>query len=119
MGVDSMQKPRFNKDQMVSSTQASKRFSEVRKKAKSEPIFILDHNEVDSIILSYDEFEQMHDELITLRETVQDYQTAERLREAEANNDQSISLIEGLSEERYNRIQNMNRKTVLDEDLFE
>ncbi len=39
MGVDSMQKPRFNKDQMVSSTQASKRFSEVRKKSEKRTDF--------------------------------------------------------------------------------
>lgn len=119
MGVDTVEKPRFNKDQMISSTQASKKFSEVRKRAKVEPIFILDHNKVDSVVLSYNEFEQMHDELFKLRETVQDLQIAQRLREAEENNDQPISLKEGLSKERYERIQNLNRKAVLDEDLFE
>lgn len=60
-------KPQMKITQMVSSTTASKQFGSLRERAKIEPQFILDHNKVDTVVLSYEAYESMYTELQTLR----------------------------------------------------
>lgn len=54
-----MNKPAFGKDQIVSATTVSKKFSEVRKRTKSMPQFVSDYNEIDTVILDYQTYEKM------------------------------------------------------------
>lgn len=58
----------FGRDQVVTSTQASKNFGEARRRAREEPLFVSDRNDgIDTVIVSYDEFEAMAVELEELR----------------------------------------------------
>lgn len=59
MDVGMMNKPTFGKDQIVSATTVNKEFSEVRKRTKSMPQFVSDHNEIDTVILDYQTYEKM------------------------------------------------------------
>lgn len=60
-------KPTFKVTQMMSATTASKRFGALRAKAQIEPQAILEHNEIDAVLLSYADYEAMYAELEALR----------------------------------------------------
>ena len=53
-------KPQFNVTQMVSATVASKQFGSLRAKAQKEPQFIVGNNKVDTVILSYEDYEKLY-----------------------------------------------------------
>ncbi|MDO3680160.1 type II toxin-antitoxin system Phd/YefM family antitoxin [Paenibacillus ehimensis] len=61
-------KPTFHVDQLISSSEASKKFGEVRKKAKSLPQYITENGNVDTVILSYELFESMYRRLNQLEQ---------------------------------------------------
>lgn len=59
----------FGRDQVLTSTQASKNFGEARRRARREPQFVSDRNcGIDTVIIGFDEFEAMAVELERLRE---------------------------------------------------
>ena len=58
----------FSRDQIVSSSQARKNFGEMRKRARKEPLFALDRNTIDTVIVDFKAFEGMAVELEELRE---------------------------------------------------
>ena len=59
----------FGRGQVLTSTQASKNFGEARRRARKEPQFVSDRNNgIDTVIVSFDEFEAMAVELERLRE---------------------------------------------------
>lgn len=59
----------FGRDQVVTSTQASKNFGEARRRARRGPLFVSDRNGgIDTVIVGYDEFEEMAMGLQQLRE---------------------------------------------------
>lgn len=63
-----MAKPTFDVDQLVTSSDASKKFGELRKKAKMLPQYITDNGNVDTVLIGYDLFEQIYDRLTRLEE---------------------------------------------------
>lgn len=63
-----MDKPRFTRDQLIPSSVASKNFGAVRKQAQSNPQFISDNGVVDTVVMGYDQFEQMYQRLRELEE---------------------------------------------------
>ncbi|WP_165056573.1 MULTISPECIES: hypothetical protein [unclassified Adlercreutzia] len=76
----------FGRDQVVTSTQASKNFGEMRRRAKSAPLFVSDRNDgIDTVIVGFDDFEQMAVELERLREERLYAIAATRLTEGDAD----------------------------------
>ncbi|WP_274648858.1 type II toxin-antitoxin system Phd/YefM family antitoxin [Paenibacillus humicola] len=63
-----MAKPTFDVDQLITSSDAAKRFGELRKRAKDLPQYITDNGAVDSVLIGYDLFEQMYDRLTRLEQ---------------------------------------------------
>ena len=61
-------KPTFTADQLVSSSVASKRFGELRKKAKQLPQFITENGAVDTVLVGYGYYEQLFERLSQLEE---------------------------------------------------
>ena len=50
----------FGREQVLTSTQASKNFGEARRRARREPQFVSDRNDgIDTVIVGFDEFEAM------------------------------------------------------------
>lgn len=61
-------KPTFTADQLVSSSIASKKFGELRKKAKQLPQFITENGAVDTVLVGYSYYEQLFERLSQLEE---------------------------------------------------
>lgn len=111
----------FGRDQVVSSTQVSKRFSEIRKRAKTGPLFVSDRNAgMDTVIISYDEFEEMAVELDRARRSLLYAVAAERIAQADAHPEQSrISFEEALGSQAYADFLQIDPDAESDAELFE
>ena len=96
----------FGRDQVVTSTQASKNFGEVRRRARKGPLFVSDRNDgIDTVIVGYDEFEAMAVELQQLREERLYAVAAARVAEMDANPDREMSsLRDVMGHERYDAL---------------
>jgi PHD/YefM family antitoxin component YafN of YafNO toxin-antitoxin module len=70
-------------DQMVSATDASKKFKEIRQKAKEEPQYIFDRGNIDSVLVDFTQFEKMVLRLQELEEEILMLNVANRLEEYE------------------------------------
>lgn len=76
----------FGREQVLTSTQASKNFGEARRRARREPQFVSDRNDgIDTVIVGYEEFEAMAVELEQLREERLHAIAAARLAQGEAD----------------------------------
>ena len=111
----------FSRDQVVSSTQASKNFGAMKERAREEPLFVSDRNaKVDFVLLSFDEFERMAVEIDSLRREKLYATAAERVEEADADSShEPIPLSEAMDEEGYERFLAAEPDGVSDGDLFE
>lgn len=111
----------FSRDQVVSSTQASKNFGAMKERAREEPLFVSDRNaKVDFVLLSFDEFERMAVEIDSLRREKLYATAAERVEEADADpSHEPIPLSEAMDEEGYERFLAAESDGVSDGDLFE
>jgi len=91
-----MDKPAFTIDQMIKSSDLVRNFSEIRKKAKDKPYFITENGSLETVLLSYDKYEelyqtfllakQMEERIEELEKQVTDY----RMERSEENPDQLI-----------------------------
>lgn len=111
----------FGRDQVISSTQASKNFGEVRRRAKKTPLFVTDKNaSIDTVIIGYDEFEQMAVELDHLRQQVVYAVVSQRIAEADANPAHcSLALEDVLDTKAYQQFMELDPGAESDEELFE
>jgi PHD/YefM family antitoxin component YafN of YafNO toxin-antitoxin module len=80
-----MTKPTFTADQLVSSSVASKKFGELRKKAKQLPQFITENGAVDTVLVGYDYFEQLFERLTQLEEQEEERILNERIDRLDRN----------------------------------
>lgn len=119
MGRIVMDKPQFNKDQVISASNAVKRFAEVRRNAKINPQFISQNNNIDSVIQSYEDYEKMYMELETLRELFLDHELSERIEKADLNPQRRFSISEVMGSDDYAKFQQINPNSISDEELFE
>lgn len=78
-------KPTFNVDQLTTSSDASKKFGELRKKAKQLPQYITENGNVDTVLIGYDLFEQIYDRLTQLEEREEQYKLHERINRIDRN----------------------------------
>ena len=110
----------FSREQVISSTQASKNFGECRRRARREPLFVTDHNaSIETVIVDYDEFEAMAVELERLRHERLYATAAERLAEADAHpRDALITFEEMLGEDGYRSFLEIDPDDMPDEELF-
>jgi len=113
-----LDKPRLNVDQIISATYASKRFGEIRKKAKELPQFISENNCVDTVVLDYKAYEAMYAEIQALREVVWEIDIARRLEKADTTKVR-YTLQEVMGEKEYEEFRNIDANSISDEELFE
>lgn len=119
MGSRVMEKPQFNKDQVISASNAVKKFAEVRRNAKRNPQFISQNNNIDSVIQSYEDYEKMYMELESLRELFFDLQLSERIEKAELNPQPRFSISEVMGAEGFAKFQQIDPNSISDDELFE
>ncbi|MFC4599943.1 hypothetical protein [Cohnella hongkongensis] len=80
-----MTKPTFTVDQLITSSEAAKKFGDLRKKAKKNPQFITDNGTVDSVLIGYELFEQIYDRLTRLEDEEERRILLERIERTEQN----------------------------------
>ncbi|MBO0602002.1 hypothetical protein I2483_10035 [Sporosarcina sp. E16_3] len=119
MKVDVMEKPQFNVDQVVPASIASRRFGEVRRNAKIIPQFISENNRIDSVVQSYEDYEQMYMELEFLRELTLELNLSKRIQEADLNPGLRFNLEKVMGDAGYSEFQKISPNSMSDEDLFE
>lgn len=90
MNARTLGKPAFTKDQLITASAAAKNFGDLRKKAKSLPLFITDNGNVDTVLLSYEYYEQMYQRLVELEEREEAKVLGERIEQLER--DPSIAV---------------------------
>lgn len=90
MGVI-MTKPSITKEQIVKSSEASKRFGQIRKKAKDAPLYITDNGSIDSVLLGYEYFEKMYGRLVELEEREEERMLSKRISDLEDNPSSAVS----------------------------
>lgn len=110
------ERPTFTRDQITSATTAAKRFAEIRRKAKVEPQFISEHNEIDSVVLDYETYEQMWRELYELREIEIELRAERRLRDDAC---EPVLLEELKGPEGYAEFEAIDPELISDAELFE
>lgn len=112
----------FGRDQVVTSTQASKNFGEARRRARRGPLYVSDRNGgIDTVIVGFDEFEEMAVELQQLREERLYALAAARVAEIDANPDREMpTLRDVMGRERYDALKAAEAlDSTPDSDLFE
>ena len=111
----------FGRDQVVTSTQAGKNFGEMRRRARKAPLFVSDRNDgIDTVIVSYDDFERMAREIDRLREANLHSLAASRIAAADADASHTpLTLDEVLGAEEAARIYSLDTESIPDSELFE
>ena len=84
-------KPSFTKDQIISSATVAKRFGEARKMAKSNPIFITEKGNIDTVLLDYDYFEGMYSRLVELEYLAEEQILLKRIKRLEQHPERAVS----------------------------
>lgn len=83
--VRTMTKPTFGVDQLVASSDAAKKFGELRRKAKDLPQYIMDNGTVDTVLIGYELFEEIYDRLTRLEEEEERRTLLQRIERLERN----------------------------------
>lgn len=111
----------FSRDQVVTSTQAGKNFGEMRRRARKAPLFVSDRNDgIDTVIVSYDDFEGMARELERLREESLQSIAASRVIAASSDPEHApIMLEDSLGADEAASIYALNTESIPDSELFE
>lgn len=71
----------FGRDQLVNTATISRQFSKVKLLAKVKPLFITDNGNVDSVLLSYEAYEEMYNRIQSLEQEILDYRAEEATQE--------------------------------------
>lgn len=111
----------FSRDQVVSSTQASKNFGEMRRRVRDNPVFVADRKDgIDTVIVSFDQFERMACELEKLRDERLYAVASARVAEADADpHHLPITLSDALGADAASEIYALDGEAASDEELFE
>ena len=112
----------FGRDQVVTSTQASKNFGEARRRARRGPLYVSDRNDgIDTVIVGFDEFEEMAVELQQLREERLYALATARVAEIDANPDREMpTLRDVMGHEHYDALKAAEAlDSTPDSELFE
>lgn len=111
-----MDKPQFEKEQMVSAADISNNFSWIREQAK-KTISILDNNDIDAILIDYKEYEKLIVEQNKLNELLIDLEAYNRLEQDKNVGSKKYSLKEVMGDD-YESFCKINPEVISDEDLF-
>ena len=85
-----MQKPRFTRDQLITSSFASKHFGQIREHARKEPLAIMDNGQLDTVILGYAQYEQLVGRLLELEKMHEAVVLEERIERLQENPDVAV-----------------------------
>lgn len=113
------ERPKFSDDQITRASDASKKFGQLRTAAKDAPQYISASGKIDSVVLNYEHYLKMFQELEVYRELSYMQEISLRVEHSIAHPEDSLSLREAVGEESYNRIMSTDPYDPADDDLFE
>lgn len=92
MGVAIMDtKPNITKDQIVKSSIISKKLGHYKAKAKENPVYISDNGSIDTVLLSYDYYENMYKRLAELESKEEEKILSQRIDNLNSNPSTAVS----------------------------
>lgn len=112
-------RPKFSDDQITPAATASKAFGKLRAAAKDAPQYISASGKIDSVVLNYDYYLRMFQELEVYRELSYMEEISRRVEHSIAHPKDSIPLLEAVGEESYARIMAIDPYDSADDELFE
>lgn len=86
-----MEKPKFDRDQLIKASDVQRKFASIRKQAKDKPLVVTENGEFDTVILDYRYFEEIYGRLIELEEQNEQLILSERLEDLEKNPEKAVS----------------------------
>jgi len=90
MGVV-MEKPKFDRDQLIKASDVPRQFASIRKQAKDKPLVVTENGEFDTVILDYRYFEELYARLMELEEQNEVLILGQRLDDLEKNPDSAVN----------------------------
>ncbi len=91
MGASVLSKPNITVDQMVKSSEAAKKFGEMRKRAKEAPLYITENGTIDTVLISYSDYEYMYELISEFEKVMESNVLSERVEGLEKNPDIAVS----------------------------
>lgn len=85
-----MHKPRFTRDQLITSSFATRHFGQIREHARKEPLVIMDNGRLDTVILGYAQYEQLVGRLLELEQMHEAVVLEERIERLQKSPDVAI-----------------------------
>ena len=86
-----IEKPKFDTDQLISASDAAKRFGELRRKAQDAQQFILDNGKVNTVVIGYEYYEQLFARLMELEEAEEIRMLSSRIARLEREPSSGVS----------------------------
>lgn len=74
-----MDKPKFDQEQVITSSDISRKFGAIRRQAKERPLVVTDNGRFDTVILDYRLYEAIYSRLSELEEQEEIRELSERL----------------------------------------
>lgn len=111
--------PSNTSSQIIPIFKAAKNFSYLHKAAKEQPQYLSVHSRIDSVLLDYKEYENLHQELEYYRELFWQLEINGRISELQAAPERLLSLRESVGEQAYARILAIDPDEIADNELFD
>lgn len=90
MGVV-MEKPKFDREQLIKASDVPRQFASIRKQAKDKPLVVTENGEFDTVILDYHYFEEIYSRLMELEEQNEILILGQRLDDLEKSPDSAVN----------------------------
>ncbi|PKM76475.1 MAG: prevent-host-death family protein [Firmicutes bacterium HGW-Firmicutes-15] len=78
-----MDKPKFDQEQVITSSDISRKYGAIRRRAKEKPLVVTDNGRFDTVILDYHFYEAIYSRLSELEEQEKIRDLSERLEDLE------------------------------------
>lgn len=86
-----MEKPKFDRDQLIKASDVPRQFAAIRKQAKEKPLVVTENGEFDTVILDYQYFENLYSRLMELEEQNEFMILTKRLEDIEKNPEKVVN----------------------------
>lgn len=86
-----MEKPKFDRDQLIKASDVPRQFASIRKQAKDKPLVVTENGEFDTVILDYRYFEEIYGRLMELEEQNELMILSDRLENLEKNPEEAVN----------------------------
>lgn len=109
----------FGIDQLIAASEAARNFSALRKSAKLAPRLILENNKPDSVLLSIEDYQFIHEAIVMLQDEIHELKSIERILNAKDNGVKMQKFIDFATDEDKKIASKAKDWDISDDELFE